>query len=163
MSEYVIPLLAQSFIEENFFEWSFNKPAEFQPSKELFLKLTHPAELHYLAHIYNWDDGPLILEWILESELCSRSTANLIFWRSAPEWYMEFSLSDPESCPSINRDAFYVIIKVLEKYKNNTFNSCQIEFDPASEIEEITTEDPRWEIPSGMYDIINGVAILIEE
>ena len=163
MSEYVIPASRQKYIAENFFQWSFGKGDDFFPEKEVFLGLSHPAELHFLAHIYNWDDGSLVLEWILDSPLCSRSTANLLFWRSAPDWYLKFDIDDLGSCPPYNQDGFRVIQKVVSKYLNNDFSDYQIEFDPGNEIEEITSVNPKWEIPRGVFEKIDGVAIMLED
>lgn len=123
------------------------------------MQLTHPADLHYLASIYNWDDGHTVLEWILDSPLCARSTANLLFWRSAPDYYLKFNLDDDTSCESYNYSGFAVIKKIVKKYQTNSFSDYQIAFDPNDEIEEIITENPRWKIPSGVYDKINGVEI----
>jgi hypothetical protein len=61
------------------FQWSFLQPDGYLPDKALFNQLAHPAELYYLASIYNWDDGATVLGWVLDSALCTRSTANLLF------------------------------------------------------------------------------------
>lgn len=156
---YLIPKSRASFITTNFFQFSFDKPDDFLPSKDLFLQLTHPAELHYLAAIYNWDDGHTVLEWILDSPLCTRSTANLLFWRSAPDYYLKCDLGDESTCESYNFAGYAVVRKVVQKYQTNSFSDYQIAFDPSEEIEEIMTENPRWNIPEGVYDRIDGVEI----
>ncbi len=162
MATYTISKLRQSFIETHFLEWSLNKPGDFIPDKSLFENLCHPAELHYLAYIYNWDDGSLVLEWILESKLCTKSTANFLFWRAGPDYYLKCDLDDFNTCDSYNLDGFRVIRNVMEKYRLNNFSEYEIEFDPAGEIESILTKEPRWEIPEDMYSFIPGVNVELE-
>ena len=165
MESFKINKNRTKFIKSNFFQFSFNPDSneDIEPDRKKFEQLRNPAELHYLAYIYNWDDGVTVLEWILDSPLCTRSTANLLFWRAAPDYYLEFDINDENSCPSYNRAGFHVIQKVLEKYKNNSFSKSQIKFDPESVIEEIINDNKKWEIPSGVYDKISGVEILVEE
>lgn len=160
MSKYIIQKTRVSFIQEHFFEWSFGKPKSFQPNRDAFSNLDHPADLHFLAYIYNWDDGSMVLEWLLDSLLCTRSTANLLFWRAAPDWYLKYSLNDIEACPSHARDGLIVLQKIVNKYHANAFSDFQIEFDPTSEIERITTKDPKWTFPPGVYDKIKGVRVV---
>jgi hypothetical protein len=162
MTKYTIDAARCEFIETNFFQWSFRKPDDFRPDKDLFLRLSHPSELHYLASIYNWDDGALVLEWVLESDLCTRSTANLLFWRSAPDWYLRCDIDDESSCPEFNRDGFKVIRRVMAKYKTGDFANYQIAFNPKDEIESVDEQNPKWSYPSGVYDIIEGVEVVVQ-
>ena len=159
MSAYIISKDRASFVEKHFFEWSFNLPEDSLPDKELFLKLTHPAELHLLAYIYNWDDGPVVLEWILDSPLCTKATANLIFWRSAPDYYLRFDLEgDPKARPS-EAAVLSLLRKIVRRHENNSFHELEIDFDPTEELEDIDTEEPKWTIPGAVYDRIHGVEI----
>jgi hypothetical protein len=52
---YTITAGRREFIESRFFQWWLHQPQDYYPSRTDFLELQHPAELHYLAHIYNWD------------------------------------------------------------------------------------------------------------
>ena len=157
MDSYVLKRNERQFIEKHFFQWSFDKPDDYIPEKSLFLQLTHPMELHYLADIYNWDDGEIVLEWILESPLCTRSTTNLLFWRICPDYYLQFDIDDEQGCTNSNRDSFKFLRKIVQKYKDNSFSSYQIEFDPTREIEEIRTKNAKWSFPKGVYDKITGI------
>ncbi|MBO2011415.1 DUF4274 domain-containing protein [Hymenobacter negativus] len=65
-----------NFLEANFFQFSFE---EREPDRTLFDTITSPTELHYMAHIYNWDDGPEVLGWIIDSPYCDRGTSAMIF------------------------------------------------------------------------------------
>ena len=163
MPSYTIPKKRIEFIRKHFFQWSFGGSP---PSKDDFLKLDHPADLHYLAYIYNWDDGSLALEWMLDSPLCTRSTANLVFWRSAPDDHLQYALNDfdvKDDAFDYYRDGIKVLSKIVDKYSKNDFSTYQIEFDPTTEIEKITEKNPKWTFPSGVYDKIKGVEIFWEE
>jgi hypothetical protein len=161
MENFLVTKLHQQFIKEHFFEWSF-KGADASPSKALFEELDHPVLLHFLADIYNWDDGSIILEWILDSPLCSRSTANLLFWRASPDFYLSYDIYNLESCPDYNRDPFRVLSKIVEKYNSGQFSDINIELDPSTEIEEISETNPKWTFPKGTYDHIHGINMIVE-
>jgi hypothetical protein len=164
VDSYVLKRNRRQFIEKHFFQWSFDKHDDYIPEKALFLQLTHPMELHYLANIYNCDDGELVLEWILESPLCTRSTTTLLFWRTCPDYYLEFDIEDEQgSGDDCNSDSFKFLRKIIQKYKNNSFSSYQIEFDPKGEIEEITTENAKWSYPKGVYDKISGNRLIVKD
>jgi hypothetical protein len=161
MQTYILSKSKCDFIRQNFFQWSFERPADHIADQNLFKKLTHPAELHYLAKIYNWDDGASVLLWVLDSDLCTRSTANFLFWRAAPDWYLRCDINDLDSCPDYNRDGFMVIQKIVQKYKANSFSDFNIKFDPSGELESIMEKNPKWSFPPGVYDVIQGIEITL--
>jgi len=151
-----------NYITQHFFQWSLDKPDGFLPEKALFEKLDHPADLHYLASIYNWDDDPVVLEWVLESPLCTRSTANLIFWRAAPDYYLRYSLDDSIDCPDWDKGVLSILRKIVAKYSCGQFSAFQIKFDPSDEMETIMTAQPKWSFPAGVYDQIGGAELLVK-
>lgn len=160
MPAYTLSKSQTLFVDEHFFEWSFDLISDDAiPDKSLFLQLNHPAELHYLASIYNWDDSPIVLDWVLDSPLCSRATANLIFWRSAPDYYLRYDLNDLDSCPIRDREVLSLLNNFVRRYASGSFHEIDIDFDPEAEIEEITTPEPKWEFPAGVYDRIHGLKI----
>jgi hypothetical protein len=157
---YFISPFKKRYIIKHFFQYSFHQDDDYLPDKKLFTKLNHPADLFYLAHIFNWDDGPEVLEWIIDSPLCTKSTACLIFWRSAPDYYLQYSFKEQnEKMLSFDVDVLNLLEKIVEKFNKNSFNPYQIAFDPTPEIEEIRTDNPKWTFPSGVYKIINGITI----
>ena len=83
-----------NFLEENFTGFGFT---DGHPDQVLFDTLTDPVELHYLAHIYNWDDGAEALSWIINRPYCDKGTAALIFWRSQPEYFTQFTSESEEN------------------------------------------------------------------
>ncbi len=163
MSKYIISSRKSEQICSKFFEWSFGKDDDFVPSKSDFSLLNHSAELHYLAYIYNWDDGHIVLKWVLQSPLCSRSTANLLFWRSLPSYFEKTNFSDPETCPDYCEAGFELIPIVLERYSNLDFSTENIAFDPTDEIEHLEHKKFDWEIPKGVYDKISGIEVYVDE
>jgi len=156
---YRISAARRAFIESNFVEWSFNRPEHFLPDKARFMELNHPAELHYLADVYNWDDDTMVLGWILESPLCARATANLLFWRAWPRDFEESDLNDETTCPPFCHDGFRLVKMVLERYRRNDFSPVQIAFDPRPEMEMLCNRNRNWRVPLGVYDIIDGLAV----
>ena len=160
---YKISKKRREFIESHFFEWSFGKPDDYVPSKKDFLELSHPAELHYLAYIYNWDDDAIVLRWILESPLCSRATANLLFWRSLPSYFEDSDFDDESTCPEYCEAGFSLVKMVLEKYKRNAFSDIDIAFDPKGETETLRNDNPTWKVPPGVFDKLDGINIDVEE
>ena len=163
MTRFKIPHARRVFLDEHFFQWSFGKPAGFLPGREAFASISHPAELHYVAFTYNWDDGPDVLLWILNSPLCSRSTANLLFWRSLPSYFEESDFSDPLTCPEYCEPGFAVIRQVLLMYQSAQFSDMEIEFDPRAELEPVRRINPTWTVPEGVFDSISGVAVEVED
>ena len=144
------------FIEEHFFEFSFDNE-DGLPDKKLFEKLSHPAELFYLAHIYNWDDGTEILRWIIGSPLCSEATAALIFWRSQPDYYRRYSLSGDLSTRLNDGEVLSLLHSIIQKHQNNDFNEIKIAFDPEPELESLTAQNPKWDVPEALFNKLEGL------
>ena len=81
-------------IKKNFIEFSFDVDLENEeetiPDFKKF-KTLNSAEQYYLADNYNWDDGPKVLQWIVDSSNCDKGTACLIFWRAEPDYYFDYT------------------------------------------------------------------------
>jgi hypothetical protein len=146
------------FIEENFFEFSFDNEDEL-PDKSLFDQLSHPAELFYLAHTYNWDDGIDVLQWVVDSPLCSVATASLIFWRSQPDYYRRYNLSGDTSVALNDDEVLSLLHSIIKKYENNSFSSIALAFDPAPELESLTAKDPKWDVPNALFKKLDGLEL----
>jgi len=159
---YKISKARRASLDETFFQWSFGKSDDFLPEKSSFESINHPAELHYIAYIYNWDDGPEVLLWILNSPLCSRATANLLFWRSLPSYFEESNFDDPSTCPDYCEPGFVLVVRILEMYKNASFSKVDLRFDPEPEIEPLRKVNPFWTVPGGVYDKIDGLTLDVE-
>jgi hypothetical protein len=164
MGDYILTLSRADFIHKHFLEWSFGRPLDQLPDRDKFEMLTHPAELHYLAYIYNWDDGPVVMEWIVDSPLCSKATANLIFWLVRPDYYTRYDLNAVNETDDYDDDleVLRVLRKILEKHKKDDFHGCQIAFDPEDELEELMERRPKWTVPPALYEKLEGDEMMVE-
>ena len=142
----------EKFIKENFFELSFKDE---KPNFEKF-KTLNSTELHFLAEIYNWDDGIELLNWIIESEKCDKGTASMIFWRSVPDYYLEKNENDIQD---YEKDIFNLINKVIQKFKSNNFNKSSIKYDPNEDFdfESYKNELTKWNLPSNLTISTKGI------
>lgn len=73
------------------------------------------------------------------------------------------STTSKPSKASYNRAGYRVIRKILEKYEKNSFSKLQIAYDPKDELEEIRNDNPKWQIPTGVYDKISGTVVHAED
>jgi hypothetical protein len=128
-----------------------------EPNKKIFNKITTPEELHYIAENHNWDNGITLLEWIVESQLCSEATALMIFWRAQPYDYLKYNLN--KKLPKddyVDTDIFNLIKTIMEKYKNGFYKKTSIKYNPKEDmpenIPEIMFEETMGEEPYIYYD-----------
>ena len=161
MPTHVLTPTRRAFLDDHFFQWSSGKPRGFRPDRRVLDSLTEPAELHYIAFNYNWDDDVEVLLWILDSPHCSRATANLLFWRALPSYFEDCDFDDPATCPDYCQPGFAVVKRVLEKYATNDFAAMDIAFDPTGETESVRKVNPHWIVPDGVHDRIAGTAIVL--
>ena len=64
-----------------------NKPKEYLLA---WLGVNGPDEWHRVACSWNWDAGHDVLRWIIDQDGCDRATALVVFWRGAPDSYLQF-------------------------------------------------------------------------
>ena len=155
-----------NYIEENFFEFSFGKEdLNYLPNKEVFDKLTHPAELFYLAWIYNWDDGKEIMKWVVESPLCSEATAKLIFWRCAPDYYRRYNIEgDKEADENLDDAEALTLLKlIMDRQTKMDYHPISIAFDPADEVESLTQKNAKWDVPPSMFTKTEGLELHVPD
>ncbi|MDR2925564.1 MAG: DUF4274 domain-containing protein [Azoarcus sp.] len=125
----------------------FNEVEE--PDKDIFNKLTTSEELHYIAENHNWDNGIIILEWIIENKLCSEATALMIFWRAQPYDYTKYNYN-AKSIKYIDIDIFNLIKVIIKNYENGFYKKTSIKYDPKEDM-------PKYEnIPEIMFEETNG-------
>ena len=145
-------------IKKNFIEFSFNDDIENGeetiPDFEKF-KTLNSAEQFFLADKYNWDDGPIVLKWIAESEKCDKGTACLIFWRAEPDYYFKFS---EDTIDEYERGIWALLQLILKRFKANNFKKSKFEFIPMQEgyKTDWTTELDIWKLPEELKTGIIG-------
>lgn len=143
--KYKVSEKRAKFLDENFFEFSFNEKT---PDKSIFDAITEAVELHYIADKFNWDDGPEVLNWIVNSPICDKGTAKLIFWRAQPDHYTRFA--DPKEADH-DADVYELLRDIIDNFENNFYKSERIFYDPRqdSAISDVDYINPntKWTIP----------------
>ena len=147
----------EKFINKNFFELSF-KEEKTEPNFDIF-KTLNSYEQFYLAETYNWDDGIKVLKWIVESPICDKGTASLIFWSAEPDFYFDYT---EETIADYEKDTFELLQIILNKFKNSEFKKSKTKFDPTlhGNKTDWKTELDIWEIPNELRKPINGFELI---
>lgn len=140
------------FIKDHFFEFGF---AGKEPDKEPFEKIETSAQLHYLADIYNWDDGAEVLDWIVSSSFCDKGTALLIFWRAEPDYYTKF---ENESEADTDKEIYLLLQEIIANWQSGFYTKEQFRFDPTEEGYDVDYRYPneKWKIPNEMKRATKG-------
>ena len=150
---YKIPLIKKNFIEFSFNE-NENDDKETIPDFEKF-KTLNSAEQYYLADNYNWDDGTIVLDWIIDSSECDKGTASLIFWRAEPDFYFDYT---EETIEDYEKSVWNLLQKIVNKFKENGFKNSRLKFDPIAEgyKTDWKTELDIWKIPTELKIATKG-------
>jgi len=145
-------------IKKNFIEFSFDddieNDEEIIPDFDKF-KTLNSAEQYYLADNYNWDDGPIVLQWIIDSSRCDKGTACKIFWNAEPDYYYDFTA---ETIDEYEKDIWNLLQSILQRFKEDNFKTSRFEFIPADEgyKTDWPTKFDIWEIPTELKNGIKG-------
>lgn len=145
-------------IKKNFIEFSFDDDLENEeetiPDFDKFLSL-NSAEQYFLAKNYNWDDGIIVLKWIVESPKCDKGTACMIFWCAEPDYYFEFTA---DTIGKYEKDIWELLQKIVERFKMNDFSQSKFEFIPTKEgyKTDWPTELSIWKLPTELKDGMKG-------
>ena len=145
-------------IKKNFIEFSFDDDLENEeetiPDFKKF-KTLNSAEQFYLADNYNWDDGPKVLQWIVDSSNCDKGTACLIFWRAEPDYYFDYTSNTVDE---YEKDIWLLLQSIIKRFKKNNFTKGDFEFIPTQE--GYKTDWPIkydiWNIPEELKTGIHG-------
>ncbi|WP_197056977.1 DUF4274 domain-containing protein [Cellulophaga sp. Hel_I_12] len=143
-------------IKKNFIGFSLDDDIENDeetiPDFEKF-KTLNSAEQYYLADNYNWDDGAVVLQWIINSPKCDKGTACKIFWNAEPDYYYDFTA---ETIDQYEKDIWNLLQSIVKRFKENDFAKSRFKFNPTAEgyKTDWPTKFDIWEIPA---DLKNGV------
>lgn len=125
------------FVDKHFTDFQyFNEENDDEklPDYDLFLTL-NAAEQYYLAESHNWDNLQNVLDWIIDSPICDKGTASMIFWLAQPDWY----LSQPvEEIPDYEMPVYHLLQKIIRKFEQNEFKTEVLEFDPSDEVKNLS-------------------------
>ena len=87
-----------------------------------------PDDWHRLALFGNWDVvQPARFRRIAEQPNCDRATALLLFWKSEPEYYLEFA--DRAAVPEVNRAGYDLIVLIRERWEAGAYTRAELAFD----------------------------------
>jgi hypothetical protein len=95
-----------------------------------------PEELHAFADTWNWDKGRWALQEILDNPACEAATALLIYWRSRPEYYLQYADRDAivaNPLASHALDGFDFMTKLEARYVAGDFPVGSVSFDPSND------------------------------
>jgi Domain of unknown function (DUF4274) len=94
---------------------------------------TPALELHCFADHWNWGGGTEAMRQVAEHPNCDAATALLLFWRSDPEYYLQFSSRD--DVPDYNRDGFDLTRLIEERFLRGGYaSSGLIGFNPREDV-----------------------------
>ena len=95
---------------------------------------TTPAlELHCFADHWNWSGGVEAMRQVAVHPNCDAATTWLLFWRSDPEYFLQFASRD--EVPDYNRDAFDLTHLIEEKFVRGEYSSSgEIGFNPRQDV-----------------------------
>ena len=146
------------FIKDNFFEFTFqdeDSEKEVIPDIKAFQSLTS-AEQYFLASIYNWDDGTTVLDWIIDSEICDKGTATMIFWMAEPDYYFDFT---EETIDDWAKDVWKLLQRIVTKVKNGEFTKSKYGFNPTKNGYQTEWESAKgiWELPNELIKGNKGI------
>ena len=146
-------------IKENFIEFSFvdnnDYETEIIPDFDKF-KTLNSAEQYYLAYNYNWDDGVIVLDWIIDSQKCDKGTASLIFWSAEPDFYFDYT---SETIEEYEKPIWILLQKILKRFKNNDFKYNRLKFDPQKSgyKTDWKIKYDIWELPTELKTPTKGI------
>ncbi|MDV3752135.1 DUF4274 domain-containing protein [Elizabethkingia anophelis] len=110
--------------------------------ESIFRELKTTEELHYLATHHNWDNGVKVLQWIVESPICSEATALELFWLAQPQDFQQCELNITLQDEYLN-EVFTLLKTILKNYPDSFYQKTSRRFDPAPFYENGLTV-PDW-------------------
>lgn len=147
-----------NFIRDNFFKFSFEDEdsedeviPDFNASKTL-----NSAEQYFLASQYNWDNGTIVLDWIIDSPICDKGTATLIFWTAEPDYYFDYN---EETIDEWARDVWKLLQKIISKMNKGDFTKSIYGFNPSRNGYETEWESAKgiWLLPNDLKKGVKGI------
>jgi Domain of unknown function (DUF4274) len=91
-----------------------------------------PDDWHRLALFANWDFvEPAALRWIAVQPNCDRATALALFWKSQPDYFLEFP--QRAAVPAVNRDGYDLVALIRERWQAGMYRRAELAFDRESD------------------------------
>lgn len=96
-------------------------PADWAESRD-------PDDWHRLALFGNWDFiEPALLRRIAERPDCDRATALALFWKSQPEYYLEFP--GRAAVPEANGEGYDLLVLIRGRWQAGAYTRAELAFD----------------------------------
>lgn len=108
----------QDFINTHFHEGIQQSELD----ESIFRALKTTEELHYLATHHNWDNGVKVLQWIVESPICSEAIALELFWLAQPQDFQQCKLDIALQDEYLN-EVFKLLKTILKNYPDNFYKN----------------------------------------
>lgn len=93
-------------------------------TKKEFAKLESSEALHLFASEFNWDNDIRAMHWVVESKLCDKATAMMVYWLASPA----HQCATNDECS----EASGLIRKIEENVGNGFYRNQNIYYDPCS-------------------------------
>jgi hypothetical protein len=88
-----------------------------------------PRLWYRVAKEWNWDNGTWALEWIVSQETCTRATAQAIFWKCEPVWFLPTKgASDLEKRVGVNKETFDLANKIVRNWNAGFYKKSKVGF-----------------------------------
>jgi hypothetical protein len=87
--------------------------------------------LHRRAQHYNWDAGTDALWKIIRDPNCDRATALMIYWKSRPEWDLQYA--ERSEVPDWRLEVYDLQLALVEQYERGFYQLQTLSFDPRND------------------------------
>lgn len=98
--------------------------------------LESAEELHIFAVNWNWDWGIRPLIEIIQSPLCDKGTALLIYWYCSPVAFYKRHRSEETVIDGYEQTIYRLMKEAEQKYQQGFYTHQAIQFDPAKDWQE---------------------------
>lgn len=104
------------------------------------LEAMGPDGWHRIALYGNWDyTEPEVWRWIATRPECDRATALAIFWKTQPEYFLQYS--DAAEVPASEREAYALLALIRDRWAAGRYTRSELAFDPDADAWPIDRAD----------------------
>ena len=92
------------------------------------LRFLGPEKWHCFARQWNMDDGLEFFDWIVRQPDCERATAQLIFWRCVPFYYLPDEGKEPDATEERRRasDEFKLLKVIADNWTRGFYTESRL-------------------------------------
>ena len=127
-----------------------------------FAEKSGPEDWHRFALGANWDFvEPELLQWIVKHPDCDRATALVLFWKSQPDYFLQFAGAG--DVPDVNKDGFELISAIRSRWIGGNYSRSEFSFEMDRDVwpQDFELMRSSWpeqfsKIPAEMLENLNG-------